>query len=393
MTRRLYADRDLWPAGQPIVERVLVALGADAEFLSAVLGDMAEEFAARAERDGVGAARIWYGREALRSAPHVVRNTIMQGSPRARTRLAMTLAAVAMVVTVPVVAMLLRNGPPARLVADSGGDDGGIVVNNLAPVILGMRVLDKAGHVLQSNGVRYRWAAGAPLNVSPTGVVKCTHHGDATVHASLGDIATSMQVLCRPVLDVQAASWMDFVVGDTARPLPFKALGVDGRVITQLRGAATVMDTSVAWLEGTTVVPRAAGRTMVEVQVGDRQVRMLVFVNERVASFEGLRPDQRLVARDVKLARGDTIRWTVPRGTFWVKYLTRRAAEAPPTITLEGAAGCRFSNGLHTYWVTLDVYEAECTVASAGGKVMIAHGDLGADVVEGTLVIQRSWVP
>ncbi len=393
MSRRLYADHDLWPAGRPVSERLLIVLGADPEFVAAVLGDLAEEYAIRAGRDGRLVARLWYAREAMRSAPHVVRSAITRGSPRVRARIALTLAVLAMIVTVPVVAMLMRNGPPARLVADSDAEGGGIVVNNVAPVILGMRVLDKAGHVLKTNAVRYTWAAGAPLNVAPTGIVKCTHHGDATVRASLGDITTSMEILCRPVLAVEAASWMDFVAGDSARPLPFKALGVDGRVITQLRGAATVMDTSVAWLVGSTIVPRAPGRTMVEVKVGDKQVMMLVFVNERVTSFEGLRPDQRFVARDVRLARGDTIRWTVPKGTFWLKYISRRASEAPPTITLEGAAGCRFSNGLRAYWVTLDVYAAECTVGSAGASVRIAHGALGADVVEGTLAVQRSGGP
>ena len=43
MTRRLYADRDLWPAERSISERILLALGADPVFIEAVLGDLAEE--------------------------------------------------------------------------------------------------------------------------------------------------------------------------------------------------------------------------------------------------------------------------------------------------------------------------------------------------------------
>jgi hypothetical protein len=34
-----------------------------------------------------------------------------------------------------------------------------------------MRVLDAAGRLLESKGVHYRWASGAPVSVSPSGVV------------------------------------------------------------------------------------------------------------------------------------------------------------------------------------------------------------------------------
>ena len=393
MTRRLYADRDLWPAGRSLSERVLLALGADPVFIEAVLGDLAEEYAARSERDGVGVARLWYAREALRSAPHVVRNAIRYGSPRARARLAMSLAAFAMVVTVALVAMLVRDGPPARLVADGGTEEGGIVVNNIGPVTLEMRVLDEAGRVLKSSGVRYRWQAGAPITVSPMGVVKCTHHGDATVHASLGDIATSFEIWCRPVLEVRASSWIDFVAGDTARHLPFEALGVEGRPITQLRGAASVWDTSVAKLVGSSIYPRAVGQTSVDVTVGDKEVHMSVFVHESVRSFEGLRSDQRLVAMPVRLAQGDTVQWALPKGVLWLKYLPRRPGDAPPTITLDGTASCTTGNGMRVYRVSPDVYAAYCTVGSAGASVKLAHGMMGAAVVDGTLAIERVGMP
>ena len=56
------------------MERLLEALGADTEVRDAVIGDLAEEFAIRAEMDGVGAARRWYFRESLRVAPYLVRD-------------------------------------------------------------------------------------------------------------------------------------------------------------------------------------------------------------------------------------------------------------------------------------------------------------------------------
>lgn len=56
------------------VEALLEALGAERHFRDGVLGDLAEEFAARAERDGGETARRWYQREALRAAPHLLFN-------------------------------------------------------------------------------------------------------------------------------------------------------------------------------------------------------------------------------------------------------------------------------------------------------------------------------
>jgi hypothetical protein len=390
MNRRVYADSGLWPTGRSLSERLLSGLGADPEFIEAVLGDLAEEYAERRERDGVGVARAWYAREWLRTAPHIVRSAIRH-SPRARARAAMLLALLALTVTLGAVALLTRNGPPAHLVADSGGE-GGIVVNNVMPVTLAMRVLDEHGHTLESSGVRYRWEAGAPITVSSAGVVKCTHHGDATIQASLGDIATSMEVLCRPVLEIRANSWIDFVAGDPARHLPFEALGVDGLHITQLRGSATVMDTTVAKLVGSSIAPRAVGRTMVEVTVGDRNVRMRVLVHEPVRSLDALRPDQRLVAMPVRLAQGDTVQWPLPSGAFWLKYLPRGQGDAPPTITVDGPVSCRTSDGLHAYRVDLDVYAVECS-AGKGASVKIAHGKMGATIVDGRLAIERVGFP
>lgn len=63
-------------------ELLLAALGADADFRDAVLGDLAEEFTIRTAWDGIGAARRWYYREALRAAPHLLRNGLRRMRPR-----------------------------------------------------------------------------------------------------------------------------------------------------------------------------------------------------------------------------------------------------------------------------------------------------------------------
>lgn len=56
------------------VERLLEALGPRTDFRDGILGDLAEEFALRAERDGSAAARRWYNREAIRATPHLLRD-------------------------------------------------------------------------------------------------------------------------------------------------------------------------------------------------------------------------------------------------------------------------------------------------------------------------------
>ena len=64
------------------IERLLEALGAEPRFRENVLGDLAEEFASRAEQNGVADARRWYRAEAARALPHLV----CSGWHRARRR-------------------------------------------------------------------------------------------------------------------------------------------------------------------------------------------------------------------------------------------------------------------------------------------------------------------
>jgi hypothetical protein len=53
-------------------ERLLQGLSARTDFRDGILGDLAEEYAERAEREGVPAARRWYYREAVRAVPHLL---------------------------------------------------------------------------------------------------------------------------------------------------------------------------------------------------------------------------------------------------------------------------------------------------------------------------------
>ncbi len=367
---------------------VLEALGFDADFVDAIVGDLAEEFAERAGRDGAARARLWYARELLRSTPHMLAAAVRRGGRGARMVIAASLGAALLMLTATVAFVILRDGPPVRLVSDAADEADVVLVNRMRPIKLPMRVLDERGHTLDKQAVRYSWAAGAPIAVSPTGVMKCTQPGDALVRASLGAVVTQLVVHCRPVKEVRASSWVDLIHGGDARELPVVAIGMDDQPVTELRGEARITDTSIAVLNGMMVRPRSIGATMMNVDVGDNRWTMRVIVHERVTSFTGLRDDQRYIAIPMRLAQGDTIHLPIPPGDFWLKYLPLHAGEGPPTIVLRGPASCSPGNGLRVYVLPSDVFGNYCA-AAAGATVVVAHGRRGPAVVEGFLAMDR----
>lgn len=77
----------------PRIEALLSSLGARPTYRDAVLGDLAEEFAMRATEQGTPAAKRWYRREALRTAPHLLLDWGRHLTPRDCGRV--TLVAVA----------------------------------------------------------------------------------------------------------------------------------------------------------------------------------------------------------------------------------------------------------------------------------------------------------
>jgi hypothetical protein len=102
-------------------ERFLEALGADPELRDAVVGDLHEERALRVGWDGERAARRWYRREALRVAPHLLRD----GLRRLGWRGARRVAGVAMKAFVGAyVVHLVLAGTVLRIVRLLSGDTG-----------------------------------------------------------------------------------------------------------------------------------------------------------------------------------------------------------------------------------------------------------------------------
>jgi len=313
-----------------VTERALLALGGDPAFITDLLGDLSEEYTHRAAHDGVPAARFWYVREMVRSTPHLIRNAIRHGTPSARARLAACMLAVVVTFSVLTLAWLTRNGPPASLVFGGGIVSDGIVVNNLGPVQLSMRVLDARGHRLERTEVRYQRISGAPIQVSTRGVIKCTRPGDAIVRASLAPLHRDFVIHCEPVRKIRDAGWGNFVVGGPAGTLTVDAIGLDSQPVTRIAARLRVEDSTIATLDSSgRLRPLRPGQTWIDIEIGDRRAGAFVTVYEPVRTFEGLRPDQRWVVAPIRLTRGASIRWPLPTGVFFLTF-SADSSEAPP---------------------------------------------------------------
>jgi hypothetical protein len=378
----LRGGRSVRPA-LPWAERLLHAIGAHPTFTDSVLGDLAEERARREEQEGSVAAGLWHLREVLHSAPHLIWNAVRHGGVRGRARVATLLTGAALVLTTALMALLLRNGPPARLVMDAqqGSDAGGLVLNTRHPVQLAVRALDADGHILSSTNVRYQWMSGTPLSVSSKGVVRCAHAGDAAVRASVGTVATTVLLHCRPVKEVRAAE-ISLLVGDSGQDLRFQALSPEHQPVEMIAGELSIEDSTVATLRGTHVRPVAPGNTLVTVRIGDGEGGIRVRVYKPVRTFVGLRPNQSFVVAPVRLARGDTIRWPLPVGRFDLHY--DRASDLQPiaTLVVEGPIMCMPDLG-----PTVD--NADCLVRGRGAWLRIAHPGTVPGAIAGSISLSR----
>lgn len=210
-----------------------------------------------------------------------------------------------------------RPGPPAR---HTVGDGPELTINNVHPVRLSARVVDAAGRLLEETPVRYRWAGGVRVPVSPDGVMQCTSAGDSRVRASTGPLSTEILVHCGPVKTLFIGE-PRFTLGEEPRPLPIVARDPESREVARISGEVRVLDSTVATvLPDGRIRPLHAGRTKVEVTIGDESSDSWLTVFEPVKSFAGLRPDQRWVVAPLHLARGAVIRWPLPPGRISLHF-------------------------------------------------------------------------
>lgn len=219
-------------------------------------------------------------------------------------------------------------GPPARLVA---GRADTVVVNSRSAVPLPVQVLDEAGHDLPTSGLHFERVAGDPVALSPDGRVTCARRADAEMRVSLGALSTRFALRCRPIKGFRFVyeDGRPLVAGGAPRELHIVAVGVDGSPEPMLAGTLSLLDSSVAELRGLTVYPRAAGKTVAALDLGECLWEIGIFVHQRVAHPADLRSAEDIfLVTPLRLVDGERRGWRIPPGEYRVGLLTQAGVGA-----------------------------------------------------------------
>jgi len=181
--------------------------------------------------------------------------------------------------------------------------------------------------------------SGVSIPVSTSGVVQCKERGDAVVRASLARLKKDFVIHCEPIRKLRSAGWGNFVVGESAHRLSVNAVGLDGHPVTRIAARLRVDDSTIATLDGDgRLRPLRPGQVSIDVEIGDRVAKTEVTVFEPVATFEALRPDQRWVVAPIHLSRGESLRWPLPTGRFFLSF-SADSSQVPPTRGFTGLFG------------------------------------------------------
>jgi hypothetical protein len=266
-----------------------------------------------------------------------------------------------------------------------------------------MLVLDARGHHLERTDVHYQRVSGAPIQVSTRGVIKCTQRGDAIARASLVPLHRDFVIHCEPVRKIRDAVWGNFVVGGPAGTLTVDAIGLDGQPVTRIGARLRVEDSTVATLDSSgRLRPLRPGQTWVDIEIGDRRAGDFVTVYEPVRTFEGLRPDQRLVVAPIRLTRGASIRWPLPTGVFFLTFIADSSEMPPPRgfvglgsgssptvqspINMTDAGPIMCTGGPERP----DLLRANCVARAAGATLILTYsGPGGPNEIVGSLALER----
>jgi hypothetical protein len=279
-----------------------------------------------------------------------------------------------------------------RLAVTARAGDDTVVVNQMRPMQLRPLVLDQYGRRFPSDSaVRYGWISGDSLSLASDGVVRCSARRDAMVRATLGRLVREFTLRCRPVASIESVSWVDLLVGDSARDLSFVAHGPDGRAETELRGAISIGDASVVSAKGTSIRGTRPGQTFAAIEIGNARKVVPIVVYQPVKSFTEVDAKRvTMTAMRVSLGRGDTIETPLPKAAFWVTYYSKDPTAAPPTIELFGKGSCTTGNGISARRIEMGQYAKYCT-SGTGTRMIIAHGMDGAPTVTGTVALRVMW--
>lgn len=361
-------------------ESLLHLLGAGSPLAEDIIGDLAEEYAERRARDGDAAARRWYAREALRSTPHLLRTALTSGTEEGRLRLLVLLGLPAAITTAALLALLLRPGAPTMLVAGHEGGEGRVVVSNMLSARIPLRVMDEQGRTLPDSGVRFAREHGKAAVISEEGVARCTRPGDVMVRATLGRASTRFTLSCQPINQLYVKQWYNVVLGGAGEAVRVGGYDTHGDAVTRVAATYQVDDPAVATVERDRIVGHAPGRTFVYVSTGERAATAAVTVFEPVASFAGLRAEQRYVIAPVRLAPGAMEEWPLPAGRVWLVNQVDRMGDAP-ALSTRGPVSCEPA-------LAPGVYRARCTVG-AGASLTLTNPRAGGAALEGAVALER----
>lgn len=201
---------------------------------------------------------------------------------------------------------------PVRLAA---GHADTVIVNSRGSVPLAVRLVDANGIERKARGVHYRFIAGRDVALAGDGRVTCHGRGDAEVEAARGDLTTRVTVLCRPIKGFRMPRELRLTIGGPPAPLDVTAVGVDGKPVDMLAGAASVRDTQVVALVDGYLHARARGTTLVDVEAGDCAVAIPVEVVESSRTPDGMLPHEQY-AESLRMAPGELRSWRLRPGRY-----------------------------------------------------------------------------
>lgn len=353
------------------IDRALIAVGIHAHIVASVRTDLTDEFEERLARDGVLAAQAWYVCEGVRSLLALARYAVMR-SQRNRN-----LAAVAVLLASATTALAIRTQPgaPDQLLLGAPTLDGALVINGAHGEQIPVRVIDARGHQLASRGMRFQLRGGKNVSVSPSGQVSCYANTNAVVAVSLDNIATTFPLACRPVRELHANMSLSVIADGDARPLPFRAVGVDGKPVLRVRGSMDVEDPSIATVAAGLVRAKRAGETVVDVYVGARSARVRVAAHQMVITFRKGPGDPRFQAVAVNLVAGESHEWPLPAGALWLKYIPHTSGAISPMIEVLGPVQCVSLFARRTGGFPTDGHEIHCIVTGRGARAVVRARD------------------
>lgn len=220
------------------------------------------------------------------------------------------------------VLMACSDAGPLRLVA---GRSDTVIVNSRGLVPLNLRLVDTAGIGRQAKGVVFRLVRGDNIEVTKDGQVKCSRSSDGEIAATIGDLSTTVTLLCRPIVSIGIPRLLRLPVGAPPTRLEFGAIGVDGEPIDMIAGTASIGDTLVATLVEGEVRGRARGITAVELEAGGCATSVPIEVIEANARADALLPNQQY-GESLSMSAGELRSWRVPPGRYEISLFDAKGA-------------------------------------------------------------------